>query len=400
MLSKHSSIHIHYASHKGLIVDVYTTTEFVHTYHQQIKGHAQIFPNPHSNLNSASNTICKMRVAMYYNNNDVRIEEIPKPKIGPGEILVKVMASGICGSDVMEWYRIKKAPLVLGHEITGEIVEVGRGVDKYKPGDRVFVSHHVPCNTCRYCLRGHHTACETLHKTNFDPGGFSEYIRVPKINVDRGVFILPEEVSFEDGTFIEPLACVVRGQRLADIQPGNTVLVIGSGISGILHVQLARALGAGRVVAIDINEYRLKMAKKFGADFVINAEENVQGRLKEVNENRLADLVIVCTGAESAARQALQCVDKGGTILFFAVPKPGINIPIPINEFWRNEITLMTSYAASPLDISMAIELILAGSVNVHDMITHRLCLAETGKGFKLVADAKESIKVVIEPHK
>ena len=128
-----------------------------------------------------------MRVAMYYNNNDVRLEEMPKPKIGPGELLIKAIACGICGSDVMEWYRVKKTPRVLGHEMTGEIVEVGEGVNQYKVGDRVFVSHHVPCNTCRYCLSGHHTACETLHTTNFDPGGFAEYIRVPRINVDRGV---------------------------------------------------------------------------------------------------------------------------------------------------------------------------------------------------------------------
>ncbi len=125
-----------------------------------------------------------MRVAMYYNNRDVRLEEIPTPQIGPGELLVKVLASGICGSDVMEWYRIKKAPLVLGHEVTGEIVAIGEGLEGYKIGDRVFVSHHVPCNTCRYCLRGYHTACETLRTTNFDPGGFAEYIRVPGINVD------------------------------------------------------------------------------------------------------------------------------------------------------------------------------------------------------------------------
>ncbi|MGZ6276835.1 MAG: alcohol dehydrogenase catalytic domain-containing protein [Syntrophales bacterium] len=154
-----------------------------------------------------------MRVAMYYNNRDVRLQELPRPKIGPGEMLIKVIASGICGSDVMEWYRIRKAPLVLGHEIAGEIAEIGEGVGRYKIGDRVFVSHHIPCNTCHYCLMGYHTASETLHTTNYDPGGFAEYIRVPKLNVDRGVFLLPEELSFEDGVFIEPLACVVRGQR-------------------------------------------------------------------------------------------------------------------------------------------------------------------------------------------
>ncbi len=340
-----------------------------------------------------------MRVAMYYNNEDVRLEEMPKPKIGPGELLVKVMACGICGSDVMEWYRIPKAPLVLGHEATGEIVEVGEGVEGFKKGDRVFVSHHVPCNTCRYCLMGQHTACETLHTTNFDPGGFAEYVRVPQINVDRGTFLLPEEISFEDGTFIEPLGCVLRGQRRAHVQPGHTVLVIGSGISGLLHIQLARTLGATRVIATDINEHRLKAARRFGADAVIHAEEDVPARLRQVNENRPADRVIVSTGAPSALTQALQCVDRAGTILYFAPTEPGVDIPIPFNRFWSNQITLTTSYAASPADIATAIELIRARSVKVHDMITHRLSLAEAGLGFKLVVEAKESIKVIIEPH-
>lgn len=341
-----------------------------------------------------------MRAAMYYNNKDVRLKEMPKPKIGPGEILVKAMACGICGSDVLEWYRIKKAPIVLGHEMTGEIVEVGKGVERYKIGDRVFVSHHVPCNTCRYCLSGHHTACETLHKTNFYPGGFSEYVRVPQINVEHGVYPLPQGVSFEEGTFVEPLACVLRGQRLAQIKPSQTVLVLGSGASGLLHIQSAKALGAERVIATDVNEYRLNAAKKFGADFVINAKKDMQTALQKVNENRLADRVIVCTGALPAISQALQSVDRGGTILFFAVPEPGNNVSIPINDFWRNEITVMTSYGASPVDLEKALEMISVREVNVHDMVTHRLSLAETGLGFQIVADAKDSIKVIIEPYR
>ncbi|MDP3113109.1 MAG: zinc-dependent dehydrogenase [Thermodesulfovibrionales bacterium] len=339
-----------------------------------------------------------MKVAMYYRNNDVRIEEMPVPKIGKGELLVKVMASGICGSDVMEWYRIKKAPRVLGHEITGEVVEIGEEVKNYKKGDRVFVSHHVPCNTCRYCMSGYHTACETLHRTNFDPGGFAEYLRVPEINVDRGVYILPDSMSYEEGTFIEPLACVLRGQKVANLKPGQSVLVIGSGMSGLLHVNLARGLGAGKIIATDINEYRLKAALKFGADAVINAKEDVPKRVKELNEGRLADIVIVCTGVMPAVNQALQSVDSGGTILFFAVPEPGINISVPINDFWRNEIKMMTSYGASPADLSLAIELIKAHRVDVKDMITHKLAMSEAGLGFKLVAEGGESIKVIIEP--
>ena len=189
-----------------------------------------------------------MRVAMYYSNDDVRIEEMPVPDIGPGEVLMRVEASGICGSDVMEWYRVHKVPLVLGHEVAGSIEAVGAGVEAWKQGDRVTAAHHVPCNSCCYCLSGNHTVCDTLRQTSFYPGGFAEYLRLPAINVDRGLFALPDEVSCEDATFVEPVACVLRGQRKAGLRPGCSVLVIGSGIAGLLHVHLAQALGAGMIV--------------------------------------------------------------------------------------------------------------------------------------------------------
>ena len=341
-----------------------------------------------------------MRVAVYYNNNDVRLEERPVPQIQEGELLIKVIASGICGSDVMEWYRIKKAPLVLGHEIAGDIVEVGKGIDKYKKGDRVFVSHHVPCNTCHYCLTGHTSVCDTLRTTNFDPGGFAEYIRVPKINVDRGTFILPQEISYEEGTFIEPLACCLRGLKLSRLQPGQKILVIGSGMSGLLHIQLAKALGAGKITATDVSEYRLNAAKRFGADVVISAKDYTPEWLKEINNGMLADLVIICTAAEAAIQHGLQSVDRGGTVLFFAPTNPDVKIPIPLWDIWRNEITLTTSYAASQLDIEQSIELIANRRINLKDMITHRLSLNDAGKGFQLVAKAHDSIKVIIEPHR
>lgn len=340
-----------------------------------------------------------MRVAVYYNNHDVRIEERETPRIGAGEILVKVLASGICGSDVMEWYRIKKAPLVLGHEISGEIVETAPDVERYRVGDRVFVSHHIPCNTCHYCLHGDHTACETLHTTNFDPGGFAEYIRVPALNVDRGVFILPDSMTFDEGTFIEPLACVIRGQRIAGMKPGRSVLILGSGISGLLHLLLACALGAGRVITTDINENRLSRARQFGAEATLHADEDIPARLQEINEGRGADLVIICTGALPAFKQALASVERGGTILFFAPTEPGIELPVPVNEFWRNSITLTPSYGGAPADIAEAIELIRAGRVPVSKMITHRLPLEEAAQGFKLVAEARECIKVILKPH-
>jgi len=343
----------------------------------------------------------KMRVAVWYSNRDIRLEEIPVPRIGPGELLVRVEACGICGSDVMEWYRRDRAPLVLGHEIGGQVVAVGDGVLNYREGDRVSAAHHVPCNTCHYCLSGHHTVCDTLRRTDFDPGGMAEYVRLSPIHVDRGVFPLPEEVSYEEATFIEPLACVLRGQRIANMHPGISVLVIGSGIIGLLHVQLARTTGAGRVIASDISEHRLEAARRFGAEATIHAEEDLPARLRQVNQGRLADLVIVCAGAQRANVQALESVERGGTVLLFAPTDPGVTIPVSINElFFRNDITLTTSYAGSPADYQAALELIRAGVLPVRQMITHRLSLAEVGLGFQLVAEAKNSIKVIVEPQR
>jgi L-iditol 2-dehydrogenase len=341
-----------------------------------------------------------MRVAVYYNNKDVRLQEKEIPRIGPDEILVKIWASGICGSDVLEWYRLAKAPLVLGHEIAGEIVETGASVKELKIGDRVFVSHHVPCNMCRYCLAGHHSVCDTLASTNFDPGGFSEYVRVPAVNVRNGTFILPPSMSYEEAVFIEPLACVYRGQEFVKWQPARSILVVGSGIAGLLHVALARTAGAGHILAVDINPGRLEAAKNLGADVALLAGEDLLDRVKDANFGRLVDTVIICTGAQSAIQQALHLVDRGGTILFFAPSDPGAQISIPFNELWRKEVTMTSTYAGSPKDIVSAIELIRSGRISVETMITHRLPLERTGEGFDLVAKAGASIKVIIEPQK
>src|SRR3990172_4901102 len=323
-----------------------------------------------------------MKTAVYYNNRDIRIENRPKPEIKDGEILVKVKASGICGTDLMEWYRIKKAPRVLGHEMTGEIVKSKS--DKFEVGQKVFVSHHVPCNECKYCLAGNHTACQTLHKGNYDPGGFSEFVRVPKINVENGTYLLPENVSYEEGTIIEPLACVVRAQRIIDIREDQTVLVMGSGISGLLNIGLAK-LKKAKVIATDINEYRLKKAKESGADEVYNANEELSVK---------AGRIIICTGAMPAFEAAFRHIDKKGIIMLFAIPNR--NISIPVEDFWRNELAIVSSYGAAPVDLEEALELIRDKKINVKDLITHKVKLEEIQKGFKIAGEGKESLKVII----
>ena len=342
-----------------------------------------------------------MRVAMYYANNDVRIEDRPRPAIGPNEILVRIEASGICGSDVMEWYRANRVPLVLGHEVAGTVVEAGKGVRCYKTGDRVAVAHHVPCGKCRFCKDGHESVCDMLRTTNFDPGGFSEFVRVPEINVEKGVFLLPSGVSFEEATFIEPLACVLRGQRLAGFKKGKTVLVVGSGISGLLHIKVAKASGAKKIFATDIADFKLNAARKAGADGVFNAREYSPDALRKLNEGYLADYVVICAASDSAFEQALRSVERGGTALIFSAAAKDAKLPVPTNDiFWRSEVTITSSYAGSPEDHADALEKIRSRKIDVYDMITHRLPLKDTGVGFKLVAEASESIKVIIEPQK
>jgi L-iditol 2-dehydrogenase len=235
-----------------------------------------------------------LRVCVYYSNSDVRVEEVPVPEISAGELLVRIEASGICGSDVMEWYRKKKAPLVLGHEIAGEILVVGEGVSPdLKEGTRIVATHHVPCGECKYCKAGHHSVCDTLRTTRFDPGGFSEYVRLPKINVEKGTLVLPDELSYEEGTFVEPLGCVVRGFRHCGFQPGRSVLVLGSGISGCLNIRMAKALGASIILATDIHQYRQDFALVSGANAVFDASDDVPALVKEANDGLPVDLVIV-----------------------------------------------------------------------------------------------------------
>lgn len=324
-----------------------------------------------------------MKVAVYYNNKNVRIEERDKPSINDGEILVKTKVSGICGTDVMEWYRIKRAPYIPGHEMAGEVVESKNS--KFRIGDRVFVSHHVPCEECKFCKEGNQTACETLHKGNYDPGGFSEFVRIPKINVEKGTYLL-DSLSFEEGSMIEPLACCVNGQKVIDVSKNHKVLILGAGVSGLMNIMIAKNLGA-YVIATDIDEWRLSKAKEFGADEVV-----------DVSKEKLdvkADRIIICTGAMSAVKSGFSCMDKKAKMLFFAIPRE--NVSLPIVDFWRNEWTISSSYGAGPSDLKEALELIKNKKVDVDSLITHKIAFSDVQKGFDLVSEAKKSLKVVLE---
>ncbi|MBI5478516.1 MAG: alcohol dehydrogenase catalytic domain-containing protein [Deltaproteobacteria bacterium] len=334
-----------------------------------------------------------MKVAVWHNNRDIRIEEVPRPTPGPREMLVRVMSCGICGSDLVEWYRLPRAPLVQGHEVGAEVAEVGAVVAGYRPGDRVCVAPKVPCLECQYCRAGHYPVCP--HVKVRLPGAFAEYILVPEVIVERGTYRLPASLSYDQSTFIEPLACVVRAQRLAGLAMGQSALILGSGMSGLLHVKLARARGC-RVAVADVNPERLALARANGADFTLDAAD-LPARLPAALGGK-ADVVMLCTSALTAVADAWRCVDKGGAVVFFAVPGPEQQVTVPLSEFWTQDIRVLTAYYCGPPDLAESLRLLATGTIAVEDMITHRLPLQEIARGFGLVREGRESLKVIIRP--
>jgi len=339
-----------------------------------------------------------VKVARYYNRDDVRLEEMPRPTIGPGEILVQVQACGLCGSDLMEWYVETKAPAVLGHEPAGVVAELGPGVEAFQVGDRVFVHHHVPCFVCHHCVRGYYTLCATFKATHLDPGGFAEYVRVPALNVQRDVLHLPVTMSFEHATLIEPLATCIRSITRANLQTGDTLVVIGAGFTGLLHVQLARLFGAGRIIATDLVASRLEMARRLGADVVIDARQDVVAALLEANQGRGADAVIVTPGSVGAMEQGLALAGGGATVVLFAPTPPEVMFPINPHRLLFSEITLTGSYSCTPLETRQALGLIQGGRIDPSALITHRFDLAGVGDAIRLAKQTAASLKIVITP--
>lgn len=338
------------------------------------------------------------RVAVYHTNTNITLESRPVRSPGPGELLMRVYASGICGSDILTWYREPRAPAVLGHEVAGAVVAIGADVEAFAVGDRIVATHHVPCLVCRYCLSGRETMCDMLRRTNFDPGGFSEWIRLPAPNVERGVLKVPDHVSDDAASFTEPLGCVLRAQRKLGIGQGDTVLIIGTGVSGCLHLLAAQAQGAGRIFTSDLDETRRTRALAIGADAAFDPAEPIAERIHEALGHGV-DRVVLCTGARPAIEQAFQSVDRGGRVLFFAPMAPGEEYPLPFNGlFWRNDVTLTSSYGAGPADMARALDLIATRLPDLSELVTHRLPLAETQRGFALMLDGHESLKVVVDP--
>jgi len=340
-----------------------------------------------------------MRIAKYYGWGDVRLERADVPEIGPGEILVQVQACGLCGSDLMSWYADGKAPAVLGHEPVGFVSRVGSGVTDFNLGDRIFVHHHVPCLVCHYCRRGNYSCCATFKENGIFPGGFSEYLRVAPANVQRDVLHVPEGLPFEEATLIEPIGCAIRGVNRAGVQPGDAVLIIGAGVSGLLFTQLSRLWGARSVVVSDLVEYRLGRALEHGADATVNpAEDDLKAEVESLAGKAGADVVIVTVGRAEVMEEGLRLVAKGGTVLLYAPLPPSEKLPVDVCDLLFSEKTLVTTYSCGPDDTRTALDLVRSGRVQTGGLVTHRFGLEEVGEAMHMASQAGDSLKVVIIP--
>jgi len=341
-----------------------------------------------------------MKVAVYYNNQDVRVEDRPIPKPKKGELLVKTKACGVCVADTMEWYLSPRAPLTLGHEPSGIIEEVGAEVTQFKRGDRVAVHHHVPCLICEHCRRGNFTMCSTFRKTHIHPGGFSEYFITSALHAERDTHLLPDHVSFEEGTLIEPLACVIHGIKKSGIQAGDSVALIGTGTMGLMFIQSLIYWGVRKLIVYEILDWRIEKAKDFGAPTVLTPHKDSDeeaARLQDLLKSNGADKVIVAAKDISAMNLGLRLVNKGGTVLFFATPHPDEFIKVFPSHLFFNEITITSSYSADHLDTRMALDLIVKGDVAAKKLISHYFPLENLSDAILQTASRKESLKCVVK---
>lgn len=339
-----------------------------------------------------------MRVARLYDYGDIRIEKEPIPEIGPEDALVKMAVCGICTSDTLPWYVRRKAPIVLGHEPAGTIVDVGARTTGFSPGDRVFVHHHAPCMRCRLCRRGHFSMCPTWKASALDPGGLAEFVRVPGLNLTTDTLKLPALLSLEDGAFVEPTACAVQAlKRRARMRRGDRVLIIGMGIMGQILALVARHYGASAVIAADLVPYRLAKARELGVDAGVDVtREPLVESVAAATGGDLADVVVVGPGTITAMEAGLSAVGVGGTVLLFTPAEPGRTLTVDPYDLYSRDITLTASYSCGPPDTLEALDVVGLGVVSAEKLVTHRFSLEETAAGFQTVADAGESIKTLV----
>ncbi|MGD0176886.1 MAG: zinc-dependent dehydrogenase [Candidatus Bathyarchaeia archaeon] len=340
-----------------------------------------------------------MKAAVISGKGTVELKESPTPKIGPGDLLVHMRACGVCGTDLEKIHGEHITPPILGHEVAGDIMEIGRGVQGFQKSDRVLVHHHVSCRSCFYCKNGLETLCEAYPKSNLDPCGFADYFRVPSTLVEGGtVYRLPDSMSYDEGSQVEPTACCIRALRKAGVNAGNSVAIFGVGPVGLMHLQLAKTYGAAPIIAIDVLENRRNFAAKLGADEALNPTTDDIPTVVSSKTNGLGvDYAIVATGNLRAIEQAFSSVRKGGKVVLFGAPPRGAHLSLDVSRLFLREIKFESSYSTSETEMRMALDLIEKKRINPSKLITHRFPLARALEAFRLAEKGEGAVKVVVE---
>ncbi|MBL3644705.1 alcohol dehydrogenase catalytic domain-containing protein [Bacillus sp. RHFB] len=340
-----------------------------------------------------------MRAIAFHDVNDFRIEEVEDPKIGFGEVLLKLKACGLCGTDIHKAIHKTVNPgTVLGHEYAGEIVKVGEGVTKFKIGDRVVGAIHVPCFTCHYCQRQHYTLCPEFRETNIDPGGFAEYIRLSEKHVRHLLFGIPDSMSYQHASLAEPVACCIHGQKAAEIRPGDNVLIMGAGPIGVIHGQLLKHKDVSNVIISDVSSYKLSKAKEFGIDYTVNIKnDSLKDVVDKVTDNQGVDIVIIAAGVSSLLPEAVQLLRRGGRVICFSPFEKYPEVTIDAGRFFKDEISIVGTYSVSPYEFEEAILNISNGTIDAEKMITHEMAIDQVGEAITFAANPDEEVmKVVI----
>lgn len=344
----------------------------------------------------------KMKAVVCYQQNDLRYEDVAIPNIGDDEVLIQMDACGLCGTDIQKIRgNTVGKPTVLGHEVVGRIVKKGKNIAHYALGDRVITAIHVPCFTCHYCNKGHYTICEQFRTNNIDPGGFAEYIRIPALHLKHLTHKITDDISDDEATLIEPIACCLHGLKQADIRAGDSVLVMGAGTIGILHAQLAKIKGASQVMISDISPYKLDIALKVGCDYAINVAQNdLVKRVNEITHQLGADVVIIAAGVSSLLADAIKVVRRAGKIIVFSGFDNSPQITLDASRFFKDEISIIGTYSVTPYELPEALDLLTKKRLNITQMVTHHFPLEKLSKAIDLATNSTEQVlKVVIKAH-
>ena len=342
-----------------------------------------------------------MKAIVYYDFKDFRMEEIPTPEIGEEEILVKVKICGLCSTDIVRaQYHLAKPRSVLGHEVVGEVAEIGQRVTGLKIGERVAVYHHAQCGACYYCRHGQEPLCDQYRSTNIIPGGFAEYVRVIPELVKKSIVKLPEDMTYEDASLTEPTGCATRTITKCHITLGDTITIIGGGSLGLLNAQLAKYFGAAQVIVSDHHDFRIAKARELGIDYAFNSKKTpIEDKIKELTNGRGADIVVVAVASSEAVQEGLKLTRLGGKICLFGdfrdVPQPNLNVDPKL--LLRDDVTIFGSWGCSPQDYRVAFDMIRMGRIRAREMITHIFPLERFQEAVDVML-GKECLKIIIKP--